>query len=288
MQQKFSCMLDEIEAAALKVHGIEVYHGGEVLRHMFSADIRYPIYSATKTVTSLAVCFALAEGRISLTQPLAELLPQRYLWQMPQQRRAAFSQLPLERFLTMSVAGYPFRPDGSDWLEFALACPVDLAAEPRFDYSNISAYLAGAACEHAVGEHLIAYLTPRLFEPLGIISPDHSDAPQGGFYGASGMKLSLHEMSQLGLLLMNGGRYNNMQLLPESIVRSACTKKIDCNKGGYGYFIWVYENSFAISGKWGQRCEIFPQKQLMTAYLGDMPNTSRQMETLAKRFAERI
>lgn len=67
-----------------------------------------------------------------------------------------------------------------------------------FHYSNISAYLVGAALEKVLGEHLISYLTLRLFQPLKIEKPIFGNCPRGHFYGASAIELTVEELSRLG------------------------------------------------------------------------------------------
>lgn len=41
-------------------------------------------------------------------------------------------------------------------------------------------------------------------------------------------------------------------------------------EGGYGYYFWHYRDGFRISGKWGQKCFVFPKRQLMITYLAEM------------------
>ena len=48
-------------------------------------------------------------------------------------------------------------------------------------------------------------------------------------------------------------------------------------EGGYGYFVWKYQDGFRISGKWGQRCYIFPRRGLMVTYLAHMEEGSEQL-----------
>ena len=38
-------------------------------------------------------------------------------------------------------------------------------------------------------------------------------------------------------------------------------------EGGYGYFLWKYRDGVSINGKWGQKCYILPENELMISYL---------------------
>lgn len=279
-------MTERLQEEKFCIYGLEIRRNGEKIFSWHPApDIRYPIYSATKSVTSLAVGFAVSEGRFSVDLPLSVYLPQEYLSRMQPEKRAAFVPLSVRRFLTMSVPGYPFRPEGEDWLDFSLGCAID-AGKNEFAYSNIPAYLVGLAVEQAVGEKMENYLEPRLFQPLGIEQPVLRTDPQGRFYGATGMELTIEELSRIGEVYLTGGCYRGKRLLPESWIKAAASRQIINREGGYGYFVWVQQNNFSISGKWGQKCILYPERNLSVSWLGNMPADSGKMERLVRGFLE--
>lgn len=283
----FSKLINEIVSNNYNVHGFEIFHNGEIiLKHSFSPDKRYPIYSASKSFTSAAVGIAADEGKLSYDAPLYEFLERKYLDFIPKAQTENFKKLTFKRFMTMSIQGYPFRPEGNDWLEFALSQPIDYSLPPAFSYSNIPAYLVGVSLENALNEHLIKYLTPRLFEPLGIEAPVYKNCPQGHFYGASGMELSVHELSLLGQLYLQNGVIDGRRILSEKWIKEASSKQISTGEGGYGYFFWTTDNSFRISGKWGQKCLVYPHKNLMMTYLSDMRDDSNKVRMLFDSLAE--
>lgn len=283
----FENTVDEIIAKNLNVHGIEVFcNGNVVFKHSFSPDIRHPIYSASKSFVSAAVGIALDEGKLSIDALLYEFLEKKYLDSVPAAQLDNFKKLTFKRFLTMSVQGYPFRPEGDDWLENSLSQIIDYSLPPAFDYSNIPAYLVSVACENAVGEHLIKYLTPRLFEPLGIAEPVYKNCPQGHFYGASGMELTVHELSRFGQLYLQQGVIEGKRILSQQWINEAVSSHIANKEGGYGYFIWTNGNDFRISGKWGQKCLVYPLKNLMITYLADLPERADEMLKIAESAAD--
>ena len=284
----FAEFLTEVAAQGLCLYGVEVLKEGKLIfREMLAPDQRYPIYSATKTVTASAVGLACDEGKFRIDRPLADYLSAEELSILPE-RNSAFLQLPVSRFLTMTVAGFPFRPEGENWLNTVLCSDVDFAAPPKFHYTNVQAYLVGAACENAVGQPLMDYLTPRFWEPLGIPAPEFQTDPQGRFYGATGMKLTLHELSLIGQLYLQRGRLDGRQILPEKWTIEASSKQTSSTEGGYGYFLWTGDDSFSVSGKWGQKCLCFPKKQLMITYMGNMPEDSDKMLALAHKLAQAL
>ena len=174
-------ILDSLKAASLDIKAIEIYRGGETVYHYdIGEGKRYPVYSVTKSITSAAFSLACADGLLTADMPLAELLSKRYI----SKTNDNFRILPIKRFLTMAAGEYPFRPYGGDWIETILSLDTNYS-DTSFHYSNIPAYLVGAAVENAVGKPLIQYLDRRLFSPLGIPTPEFANSPEGYFYGAS-------------------------------------------------------------------------------------------------------
>ncbi len=282
---EFEAFIKEAEEQSWRIHGIEVFQDGEVIhRRGDCRERRYPIYSATKTFTSTAAGIAADEGKLSIQESIYEYLkPELPVW-LGQKQVEALKKITVQRLLTMSVQGYPFRPEGPDWLEFSLFCELEAVEVPRFSYSNIQAYLVGVAVERAVGEHLISYLTPRLLDPLGIRNPVYGNCPRGHFYGASAMALTVNELSRLGQLYLQRGSWQGNQLVSEDWIRSAVSRHIANREGGYGYFIWLFGDGYRISGKWGQRCFVFPGKNRVITYLSDMEKGSGQVTEAVERY----
>ena len=63
---------------------------------------------------AVAVGIAADEGRLDLSAPLLDYLPKATLAAMAPAQRKAFAPITLHRLMTMSVKGFPFRPEGDD------------------------------------------------------------------------------------------------------------------------------------------------------------------------------
>ena len=276
--EKFRNLIATIEQNHWTVYGLEIRKNGELL-HAYgdTKDTRYPIYSATKSFVSTAAGIAVREGKFSVQESIYEYLKSEVPVYATATQKETLKKLTIERLMTMSVKGYPFRPEGEDWLTYLLLYPLEDAETPGFNYSNIPAYLVGVALENAVGEHLAEYLTPRLFELLEINNPVYGNCPAGHFYGASQMELTVEELGRLGQLYLNKGTWNGERILTEEWVKEATSVKTPCREGGYGYFIWKYKDGFRITGKWGKRCFVFPKTGMTVTYLSNMQNNSEDL-----------
>lgn len=271
----FDAFVHDIVSNQWRVYGAEVYCCGQ-LAYSFgdTCNTKYPIYSATKSILSAAVGIAYDQGRLKLESSILDYLPERVVAQMTKDQRSVYRRITLHRLMTMSVEGYPFRPESDSYLQFSLACHISAPESVRFHYSNIPAYLIGVALTEAVHEDAWTFIDRNILKPLHIIGAECSRCPDGYFYGASGMRLSVNDLSQIGLLLCNGGTFEGKRIISEDYVKRATSVQQMNIEGGYGYFIWKYRDGFSINGKRKQKCYVLPKQKRMITFLSDITDDS--------------
>lgn len=280
----FDAFTRKIKENEWDVHGVEVYENNQrIYEYGETSGVRFPIYSATKAITSLAVGMAADAGKLDIGRSVLCYMPENVVSGLPDRQKALFKEVTLERLLTMSVPGFPFRPEGESWLHTSLRYPV-MPGQRAFNYNNVSAYLAGVAAAHALETDLYDFLCHRLFAPLGIDEPPCSRCPDGYFYGASGMELSVNELSRIGMLLMGRGVYRGQRIVSEAYLDAACSVRQMNWEGGYGYFIWKYRDGFSVNGKWGQKCYILPKQGIMVTFLAHMEENADRVRECMEEF----
>lgn len=282
----YSDFTNEIKNNNWNIHGMRVRKDNQIIFQYGECEERFPIYSATKSITALGVGLAVSEGKMkiedSLYQYIAKIVPKT----ISEEKIETLKKITIKRLLTMSIPELPFRPQGEDWLEYAINSLPQNIENIAFEYSNIPAYLAGVALEQAIGEPVMDYLNVRLFQPLKIEKSTFINCPSGYFYGASGMELSVNELEKIGQLCMNYGWIGHQEIIPEVWVNEATKKQIDCREGGYGYYFWKYGDGYRISGKWGQRCIVFPEEKLLITYLSETKENSDEIMEEIRRIFE--
>ncbi|MBO4748305.1 MAG: serine hydrolase [Clostridiales bacterium] len=273
----FEAFVSDITTNGWRVHGVEVYENC-VLTHSFGdTENIHELYSITKAVLSAAVGIAYDEGKIDLERCVLDYLPKENVEKMSASQKADFSHITIRRLLTMSVGGFPFVAEGDNWIDFALSCKLENPEEKPFNYSNINAYLVGVALTEAVGQDAGAFIEERLLKPLGINEFDYGRSPEGYFYGASRMKLSVSGLSKFGMLFYNGGTYDGKRIISEEYVKMASSIQQMNREGGYGFFLWKYRSGFSLNGKWKQKCYVLPKENLMISYLSDIRDDSHDL-----------
>lgn len=271
----FQGFVDTVRQNNWELYGIEVFQKGQIMEQYHENPMqRHPIYSATKSITSLAVGMAVDDGKFDIDASIYEYLKSEVPAYVSQKQIDTLKQITIKRLLTMSVQGYPFRPIGDNWLEYSLTYPLEKVEEKEFDYSNIQAYLVGVAVAKALGVHLYNYLKERLFEPLGIENPIYQNCTNGYFYGASGMGLTVSELAKIGQLCLHEGVYKGQRLVSTEYMEEATSIQQMNREDGYGYYFWKYGDGYRISGKWGQRSFVFPGRDMVVTYLSDMEQGS--------------
>ncbi|MCR5283532.1 MAG: DUF4298 domain-containing protein [Lachnospiraceae bacterium] len=274
----FDRFVKDIKDNHWNVFGVEVYQDGELKYRYGDTCNLHEIYSATKAVLSIAVGILYDEGLIDLDHPITAYLPEDTCRSLSREQYERFCRVTVRRLLTMSVKGFPFRPDDSDnWLDFALSCKIEDPEQAEFAYGNLPPFLVGVALTNILGSDLGAFIEKRIFTPMDITAFEYGRAPEGYFYGASKMRLSVHDLSKFGLLFYNKGVYNGKRILSEEYAGLATSTQQMNREGGYGFYIWRYRGGFSINGKWKQKCYVLPQKGLIITYLAHIEDDSHDL-----------
>ena len=274
----FEAFVKDIIDNKLNVYGVEVYENG-ILTHSFGdTEGIHDLYSATKTITSIAAGIAYDEGKIDLDETVLTYLPEDKVSKMPEVQYNIWKKITLRRLMTMSVADIPFVAEGDSWIDFALSYPISNPEEKVFNYSNINTYLVGVCLTKGIGRDLGAFIEDRIFKPLDIVNYEYARCPEGYFYGASRTKLSVHDLSKIGLLLYNSGEYKGKRIVSKEYVDMATSIQQMNREGGYGFYIWKYRDGFSINGKLGQKCYILPKEGMIVTYLSHIEDESHALK----------
>lgn len=285
----FDAFIKDITEKKLEVYGVEVYKDGELL-HSYGDTKKniYDIYSATKSVLSIAVGIACDRGLFDINKTILDYLPISIISKMNIEQKKTLAALPITRFLTMSVGDIPFQHEGEDWLLFDLSCKINNPEERLFNYSNCSAYLVGAALHYSlkgkINQDLGEFIEENIFEPLEITNYEYGRSPEGIFYGASKMKMSVNELSRIGELVYNYGLFKGKRIVSEKYIKTATSVQQMNREGGYGYFFWKYKDGFSINGKWGQKCYCIPQQGIMITFLSHIENGSELVKGSMEKY----
>ncbi|MEP6551147.1 MAG: serine hydrolase domain-containing protein, partial [Gemmatimonadales bacterium] len=153
-----------------------VRHGKVVAEGWWTPyDARTPhvLYSLSKSFTSTAVGLAVAEGRLSVDDPVLKFFP----GDAPDSVSANLRSMRVRDLLRMNTGQITEAPlgitddpalNGQTWVHRFLAHPVPYKPGTHFLYNSPATYMLSAIVQKATGQTVLDYLEPRLFQPLGI------------------------------------------------------------------------------------------------------------------------
>ena len=280
-----------VEAADREVdtlHSFMILRHGRVAAEAWWApetpDKAHVLHSLSKSFTSTAVGLAIAEGKLSLDDPVAKFFP----GELPAEPTDFLRAMTVRHLLTMATGHESeprFAPD-RPWTASFLAHPVTQSPGTPFLYNSPATYVCAAIVSKVTGEDLVAYLKPRLFQPLGIDDPKWLRSPEGIATGGWGLELKTEDIARFGQLYLQKGKWNGQQILPESWVAQATSRQVETApkmKGdwaeGYGFQFWrCRHGAYRGDGAFGQFCLVLPEQDAVIVMTADTKNMQAQLD----------
>jgi CubicO group peptidase (beta-lactamase class C family) len=257
----------------------------------YRPELRHTLYSLSKSFTSTAIGFAVVEKKLTVNDKVVSFFPDR----LPDTVSANLSALTIKDLITMSAGQFP-EPQGipvfsDDWVKGFLATPIPNKPGSVFLYNSLATYMLSAIVQKVTGQKVIDYLTPRLFEPLGIRGMDWETDPKGINVGGWGLRLKTEDIAKMGLLFLQKGKWMGKQILPASWIEEATTFKIDNAPGmsqerkdssdwrqGYCYQFWrCRNNAYRGDGAFGQYMIVMPDQDAVIAITSETPNMQEEL-----------
>lgn len=280
--------LDAIEQAKLELHSFMLLRHGHVVAEgtwkPYTPTLNHMLFSLSKSFTSTAVGFAVAEGLLTVDDTVLKFFPD----EAPEKPGKNWDKMKVRHLLSMSTGHAVdtteamIRSRTGDWAMVFLRRPVKFEPGTHFLYNTGATYMLSVIVQKLTGQRVLDYLTPRLFEPLGIEGAVWEQCPKGYDTGGFGLNLKVEDIARFGQFLLQKGMWEGKQLLPAAWVEEATSKQVDNGPAdgtqdwgeGYGYQFWrCIPDCYRGDGAFGQYCIVVPQKDAViaiTSGLGDM------------------
>ena len=224
--------LNAIDTGRQEIHSFMFLRHGKVIAEgwwdPYGPEYKHLLYSASKTFTATAIGLAVSENRLKLSDKVVSFFP----YSMPDTIGNNMKELTVGNLLTMSVGQDPAAMGAGaeeDWITAFLKNEPVHKPGTVFKYNNMATFMLSAIIQQVTGETLFDYLKPRIFDPLNIHGIDWDKNPQGINLGMIGLRLRTEDLAKFGQLLMQNGKWNNRQLIPETWVKEATSFKIESN-----------------------------------------------------------
>ena len=275
--------------------GADEIWGTRIGKIIFTPDTLHDLRSVTKSIVSLLYGIALSEGKVpGLDAPLVDQFPEYADLVNDNERR----RITVEHVLTMTM-GLEWNEDlpytdprnseiamewAPDRYRYVLSRPIVTAPGTTWNYTGGATAILGHLISKGAGKPLLEYANEKLFQPLSITDVDWTKGRNGEASAASGLRMKPRDLARIGLLILNQGRWNGVQLIPQEWLAASFVKHtLRYENSGYGYHWYLPRNhkwsngQVGAAGLGGQRLVIFPDYQLViviTAGNYNLPNYS--------------
>ena len=272
-----------------ETHALVVIHGGRLVFERYGpssgATATQPSWSMAKSITQALVGILVGDGKLDMHQP-AEA-PE---WQGSGDPRRAIT---LDMLLRMSsglafvedyVPGHPsdviemlYGAGKGDVARFAAGFPLAHPPGSFWSYASGTTNIVARCAARACGGDFAAFMTERLFAPLGMTSVMPKFDAAGTFIGSSYCFATARDFARFGLLYLRDGMWAGEPILPPGWVdyaRTPTAQPPGTADGPYGAHWWLGvggPGSFSANGYDGQFIVVAPDLDLVVVRSGATP-----------------
>jgi CubicO group peptidase (beta-lactamase class C family) len=301
----FADMLD-----ATYTDAILVWKNGRVLHESFHNGMTprrlHLLQSVSKSVTSAAAGCLISDGLLDPEAPVTTFLPElaatawkgatlQHVLDMTSGTR--FGEEYTERDSDVGImdytSGWKPAPEGFDvsswptciWEQILGLKVAEAEHGSRFRYRSIETDVLAHCMMRVSGKPLQDILSERIWQPMGAAEDATITVDRAGYgLACGGISASLRDMARFGLMMLNGGKVDGRQVVPEAWCR-------DIRHGSHGlydpenYKEWpngAYRNQFWVEdsrlgrhycfGVFGQMIMIAPDTGFMAVKLSTWPD----------------
>jgi len=289
--------LDGIAHTKSELHSFMMVRHGRVIAggwwSPYAPPLRHTMYSMSKSFTSTAVGLAVAEGKLGVEDKVASFFPD----DLPANVSDELAALRVKHLLSMAVGHEPDSTHAvvkeDNWVRAFLAQPFKHAPGNVFLYNSTATYMCSAIVQKLTGQKIVDYLTPRLFEPLGIRGMTWETCPRGINTGGWGLSIQTEGLAKFGQLYLRRGEWNGRQILPAKWVEEATTFKIQQPLPakparpqaqndwlqGYCYQFWRSQHhAFRGDGAFGQFTIVMPEQDAVVIMTGESKDLQGELD----------
>lgn len=252
------------------------------------------VFSVTKSIFGILIGIAIDRGYIkNVEQKVLEFFPEHVV----AADEKTIQGITIKNLLTMT-APYKYAQEpyedffvSENWVEAALGFLGGNGPAGAFVYSAIvGTHILGGILARATGRPVLDFAVENLFSPLKIAVAQnwifgtreeqmafyakgkHTGGwvadPQGINTASWGLTLTPLDMAKIGQLCLNGGAWDNRQIVSAGWIEESTRRHSQWGEMQYGYLWWLIdekEHSYAAMGDGGNVIYVNTQKQLVVA-----------------------
>ena len=236
--------LDELaaEAEASGSSCLLVVRDGRIAGEWYfgGADPRSPreVFSVTKSITSVLVGIAQAEGALAIDDPASRWIEE---WRgTPSEPVTIEDILSNDSGRTWTEAGnWPDLLASPDQTAYAIGLGQQDPPGTAWRYDNSAIQTLDAVLGSAVGRDVGEWADEVLFEPLGMHDTAMGRDPAGNTLTYAWATSTCRDLARFGLLALHDGDWGGQRIVPEAWVEASTAAPSTPLTPSYGYLWWL-------------------------------------------------
>ncbi len=183
--------------------------------------------------------------------------------------------------------------DENTLLDYALNYDIPYNVGTRFAYNNVEPFVLSVFFQENFGINLSDFINENIFKKLDI--KEYKWDNFGRYCPAStGLYLKHSDFHKIGKLLLNNGKYNDIQVIPETWINEMCTLQLETPsafkpervfpKVGVGYYTFISTNNYIFrDGADGQYIILNKERNILITIMSrekDMKNVTEVLRDL--------
>jgi CubicO group peptidase (beta-lactamase class C family) len=282
-------------------HPLDAVHGFMLLRHgavaaegwwaPYHPQSPHSFYSLSKSFTATGIGLAVAEGLLSVDDPVLKFFP----GDAPADPSQRLQAMRVRHLLSMNTGHHEdttprvFHGEDDNWPRAFLSLPVEHEPGSWFIYNTAATYMLSAIITKLTGQRLLDYLRPRLLDPLGIEDPTWETDPRGIDIGGSGLHAKTEDIARFGQMFLQKGVWDGRRMVPDAWIAEATSVHSDNSNTqnnpdwsvGYGYQFWrCRHRAYRGDGAFGQFCLVMPEQDAVLAITGGVRDMQAVLDTV--------
>lgn len=180
--------------------------------------------------------------------------------------------------------------DKDKLVDYALNYDIPFEVGSRFAYNNVEPFILSVFFQEAFNQNLTDFIDENIFKKLNIL--EYSWENYGKYCpGATGLYLKHSDFHKLGQLLLNEGRYEDIQVVSGDWIREMCSMKLETPsvykpervlpKVGVGYFTFISRDGYVFrDGSNGQYIILNMERNLLITIMSTEKDMKNVIEIL--------
>ena len=286
--------------SSLNIDSIFLEQDGRLDKVFYSEECLHELRSCSKLLVAMAIGIAIEKGMVTLdtfiypsikdivdikNKSNLEKIKKWKIRNLLTHTTGYESQMMSERFINDI--------DENKLLDYALNYDIPYDVGTRFAYNNVEPFVLSVFFQETFGINLTDFINKNIFKKLDI--KEYKWDNFGKYCPAStGLYLKHSDFHKIGKLLLNNGRYNNIQVIPETWINEMCVLQLETPsafkpervfpKVGVGYYTFISINNYVFrDGADGQYIIINKEKNLLITIMSrekDMKNVTEVLRDL--------